>query len=138
MPALTPIRTLIVDDEGVIRGGLRAFLELNRRIEIIGEAVSGVQALQMTFCYRPDIVILDIGLHDIDGLEVARQIHGVMPDVRIICIAHDVKTRPSAAASPKNVKDFLFKGITSWQLLDSIDRVMNGGGSLNLNQPISI
>lgn len=121
-----PIRTLIADDEGVIREGLRAFLELDRRIEIIGEAINGQQAIQMAIRHQPDILILDSDLSDITGTEVVRQIHATFPTVRVICLAHMANPEPSdVACAIPHVSIVLSRSTTSHQLLESIHCVMN-------------
>jgi len=128
-----PIRTLIADDEGVIREGLRAFLELDRQIEIVGEAINGRQAVQMAARHQPDIVILDADLHDIAGVDVARQIHATMPTVRIIYLAHIPKPELNDVlwVNPRHMRVVLPRNTTSHQLLDSIYCVMNSEALLS-------
>ena len=69
-----PIRVLIVDDHGVVREGLRAYLELESDIEVVGEARDGQEALEQVAALRPDVVLMDLQMPRVDGVEAIRQI----------------------------------------------------------------
>lgn len=127
------IRTLIADDEGVIREGLRAFLELDHQIEIVGEAINGRQVIQMVAHHQPDIVILDIDLHDLTGTEVIRHIHATTPAIRIVCLVHSAQPEPGdlPLANPYHTEVVFSKNTTSRQLLDCIHGVMESEALLS-------
>ena len=67
-----PIRVLIADDHGVIRAGLRALLNGEPDVEVVGEATNGQETLRQAADLRPDIILLDVSMPDIDGVEVTR------------------------------------------------------------------
>jgi two-component system response regulator NreC len=79
-------RILLVDDHAVVRSGLRMLLESEPDFEIIGEAGSGRQALQAVAETRPDIVLMDIGLPDISGIEAAAEIKRLHPATAIVAL----------------------------------------------------
>ena len=73
-PDPRPTRVLIVDDHGVVREGLRAYLELEPDIQVVGEAKDGAGAVSAAEALHPDLVLLDVQLPDLDGFEVADQL----------------------------------------------------------------
>jgi len=80
------IRLLLVDDHAVVRTGLRMLLENEEDIEIVGEAGTGQSALQMVERLQPDMVLMDIGLPDMTGIEVTRQVKQQWPQVAIVAL----------------------------------------------------
>ena len=80
------IRLLLVDDHAVVRTGLRMLLENEEDIEIVGEAGTGHAALQMVERLQPDMVLMDIGLPDMTGIEVTRQMKQQWPQVAIVAL----------------------------------------------------
>jgi len=79
-------RILIADDHGLMRAGLHAMLEDEPAIEVVGEAASGEEVLQLTGELRPDIVLLDISLPDIDGIEATRRLKQSYPQTRVLIL----------------------------------------------------
>jgi two-component system response regulator NreC len=80
------IRLLLVDDHAVVRSGLRMLLESETDVEIIGEAGTAREALEAVQSLRPDVVLMDIGLPDLSGIEAARQIKQVLPDTAVVAL----------------------------------------------------
>jgi two-component system response regulator NreC len=80
------IRLLLVDDHAVVRTGLRMLLESQPNLKIIGEAATGEQAIHMTGQLQPDIVIMDITLPDISGIEATRRLKQRLPQTAIIAL----------------------------------------------------
>jgi two-component system response regulator NreC len=83
---MAKIRLLLVDDHAVVRGGLRMLLENEDDMEIVGEASSGSQALQMTGELSPDVVIMDITLPDMSGIEVTKRLKQSHPQVDVVAL----------------------------------------------------
>jgi response regulator of citrate/malate metabolism len=93
------IRTLVVDDDAMTSSIHRSYVERVRGFEVVGEAATAVQALELTERLRPDLVLLDIYLPDLSGLEVLRRLRdprGPQPDVIAVTAAKDVDTLRSA------------------------------------------
>jgi len=79
-------RLLIVDDHAVVRSGLRMLLENERDIEIIGEAGNAEEAIQAATKLKPNIILMDIGLPDLSGIDATREIKKRLPDVAIVAL----------------------------------------------------
>jgi NarL family two-component system response regulator LiaR len=104
------ITVLIVDDHAVVRQGLRTFLELQDDIEVVGEAENGVRAVEQTRQRGPDVVLMDLVMPEMDGIEATRQICALHPDTKVIALtsfAEDDKVFPAikAGASGYQLKD---------------------------------
>jgi NarL family two-component system response regulator LiaR len=80
------IRVLLVDDHAVVREGLRAFLELQRGIEVVGEAADGEEALEAASRLRPDVIVLDLVMPRLDGLAAMRSLRERLPEARVIVL----------------------------------------------------
>ena len=80
------ITVLLVDDHSVVREGLRSFLETQDRIEIVGEADSGEQALSLCEDFAPDVIILDLLMGGMNGVETTRRVKTISPRSQIIIL----------------------------------------------------
>ena len=87
---MMPIRILIADDHALLRQGIRKVLELEADFQVIGEAGDGEEAVENTAALAPDILLLDINMPKINGLEVIRRVRERQPHVKIIVLTiHD-------------------------------------------------
>lgn len=87
---MPPLKVLIADDHEIVRRGLRALLEAERDCQVVGEAADGRQAVQMTRDLKPDVVVLDIGMPSLNGLEATKQILKERPDTKVLILTmHD-------------------------------------------------
>ena len=80
------IRLLIVDDHAVVRSGLKMLLENERDVEIVGEASSASEAMEAALRLKPNVILMDIGLPDLSGIDATREIKKRMPDVSIVAL----------------------------------------------------
>lgn len=83
---MTPTRVLLADDHALVRAGIRALLNTIEGVEVVAEAGDGREALQLIRKLRPDIVLLDITLPDLNGLEVLKESKKDFPDLRVIIL----------------------------------------------------
>jgi DNA-binding NarL/FixJ family response regulator len=111
-------KVLIADDNDRARVGLRALLALRPEIEIVGEAADGEEAVQRVRDGRPDVVLMDARMPQMDGLEATRQIKGHWPQVRIVVVSMYASHRAEALAAGADA--FLVKGCPAGELLDAI------------------
>lgn len=79
-------RLLLVDDHAVVRSGLRMLLENERDVEIIGEAASAHEAIESAMRLKPNVILMDIGLPDLSGIDATREIKKHMPDVSVVAL----------------------------------------------------
>ena len=112
------VRVLIADDQGPTRQGLRALLTLSPQVEVVGEAMDGREAVHMVAKCRPDVVLMDMQMPVMDGLEATRCIKEQWPEVRVIALTMYPKYRVEAVAA--GVDAFLLKGSPIGVLQDTI------------------
>ncbi len=80
------IRVLLVDDHSVLRGGLKALLSLEEDLDVVGEAGTGEEAVERTRSMRPHVVVMDLGMPGMGGLEALRQIIEIAPEVKVLVL----------------------------------------------------
>jgi DNA-binding NarL/FixJ family response regulator len=83
---MTRTRVLIADDQALVRGGFRLILETQDDIEVVGEAVDGFEAVHRTQVLRPDVVLMDIRMPIVDGIEATRRIADSCPQTRVLVL----------------------------------------------------
>jgi two-component system, NarL family, response regulator NreC len=89
---MKPIRLLLVDDHAIVRTGLKSFLESQSGLEVVGEARNGAEAMQRASETMPDIVLMDISMPGIDGLEATKLLRASFPDTQVLALTvHDDK-----------------------------------------------
>lgn len=113
-----PIRILITDDKPGTRRGLRAVLTFVPQVEIIAEAANGQEAMQLVAAHQPDVVLMDIRMPLMDGLEATRKIKQKWPAVRVIVLSMYSQYQTEALAAGADI--FLTKGCPHATLQDAI------------------
>jgi DNA-binding NarL/FixJ family response regulator len=81
---INPLRVLIVDDFAPVRRTVRSLLEECRELEVIGEAADGIDAVRMASTLRPDVIVMDVHMPRLDGVEATRRIKAALPDASVI------------------------------------------------------
>ena len=123
------IEILIVDDHPVVRDGLSAILSTQPDFHIAGEAASGPEALALVAREQPDVLLLDLEMPGMDGVEVLQQLRQTHPEVKaVVFTAFDTDERILSAVQA-GAKGYLLKGAPRSELFEAI-RVVHGGGSL--------
>jgi DNA-binding NarL/FixJ family response regulator len=84
---MEPIRVVLADDHRLVRSGIRALLDRFEDVEVIGEAANGREVLEVVDEQRPDIVLMDIAMPELNGLEAARRIHQQYPNTRVLLLS---------------------------------------------------
>ena len=127
------IKVLIVDDHQIVRQGLRAFLELHEDIIVVGEAGDGRTAVEATRLQQPDIVLMDLVMPNLDGIEATRQITSLSDTIKIIALtsfADDDKIFPAIQAGASS---YLLKDICPDDLIGAIRAAYRGEARLHPN-----
>ncbi|MEM0952210.1 MAG: response regulator transcription factor [Cyanobacteria bacterium P01_H01_bin.74] len=120
------IRVLIVEDHQMTLVGLKMLLEKNDTIMVVGETHNGVQALQEVRESNPDIVLMDIGLPEMDGIEATQKIKGMHPNVRVIMLTSKDREEDVMAALGAGADAYCMKGISAELLNNAINAVNEG------------
>ncbi|MFC4056776.1 response regulator [Planomonospora corallina] len=125
------ISVALVDDEGMIRAGLRMVLSGEPGIEVVGEAADGVEALDLVARTRPDVVLIDVRMPRMDGLEASRRLVRDHPDSKVIVLTTFDEDAHVAAALRAGVSGFLLKVAPPEDLVEAVRTVAAGGGLLD-------
>jgi len=125
------IRLLIVDDHTIVRRGIRALLATEADIEVVGEASNGREAIAQAARLNPDVILIDLMMPEIDGIEAVRRITAENTDARILVLtsfATDDKVFPAIKAGALG---YLLKDSAPESLIDAIRQVYRGESSLH-------
>lgn len=120
------IRILIVDDHGVLRAGLRALLNSEADLEVVGEAVDGSDGLEQAARLQPDVVLLDISMPGMSGIEVTRRLAGQFPEIRILLLTIHEDTSLLREAIQAGAAGYILKRAVENELIDAIRAVAAG------------
>jgi NarL family two-component system response regulator LiaR len=124
-----PIRILVADDHPVVRDGLLAILSTQPDFLPVGEASTGAQVVQQVKALQPDVVLLDLEMPEMDGVDALRQVHASHPGVQVIVFtAFDTDERIMGALRA-GAQGYLLKGVPREEIFNAI-RVVSRGGSL--------
>jgi NarL family two-component system response regulator LiaR len=115
-----PIRVLLVDDESIFLHALRALLEHDQRVEVVGEAGSSAQALELALTVYPDVVLIDLALPGMDGCETTRRLIADTPTLKVIAVSGRSNEEAEEAARAAGATMFLYKGGLHDEIADAI------------------
>jgi len=104
-----PIRVLLVDDHGVVRRGLRGYLELLDDIEVVGEAENGLRGVELAADLVPDVVLMDIVMPELDGIGAISRIKAAQPEVQIVALTSFIEEEKVLAALESGASGFILK-----------------------------
>lgn len=127
------IKILIVEDQQMFREGVRNRLEQETGICIVGEAASGEEALALVEKVHPNLVILDIRLPDISGIEVARHMRQRWPDLKILMLSSYDFDQYVSAAARVGIQGYLVKDAPQSELINAVQVIASGGAALPPN-----
>ncbi|MGB9592185.1 MAG: response regulator, partial [Candidatus Kryptoniota bacterium] len=125
------IRVLLADDHAVLRAGIRALLETQPDLEVIGEASEGKMAIQRVRELQPDVIIMDIGMPGLDGLAATRQILSINPKMRILFLTQHENKEYILSAMKLGAAGYVLKRAEGDELVTAIRTVFSGGTFLD-------
>lgn len=125
------IRVLLVDDHQIVRDGLRSLLSRELDIEIVGEAENGREALELVRQHGPDVVVMDIGMKELNGIEATKRLTAEYPDVRTIALSMHSDGRYVSEMLGSGAGGYLLKDSAIEELTQAIRTVADGGTYLS-------
>lgn len=123
---MTPLRVLIVDDHPIYRAGLRALLSSQPGVQIVGEASTGTEAVQLVAAAVPDVVLMDLTMPDLDGIAATSQITAAHPGTAVLVLTMLDDSSSVLAAMRAGARGYLVKGSSGDDALRAIHAVANG------------
>ena len=120
------IRVLLADDHGVVRDGLRLLLEANRDIRVVGTASTGFEALRQTPLLEPDVIVMDIAMPELNGLEAAHDIRDLYPSVQIVMLSMHSTTELVFRALQAGALGYVLKESAGKEVVDAVHAVYAG------------
>jgi len=125
------ISVLIVDDHGVVRQGLQTYLDLMDDIDVVGQAENGIEAIAQTKRLQPNIVLMDLMMPEMDGIEATRQIGSMNPSTKVIVLSSFSDDNKVFSAIRAGASGYLPKDISSIELANAIRAVHKGDPQLH-------
>ena len=123
---MKPIRTLLADDHTIVREGLRALLLADGGIDVVGEARNGREAVEMAVALVPDVVVMDIAMPILNGLEATRQIRAAVPGAKVLILSAHSDDAYIDRVIAVGAAGFLIKQTSAQVLAKAIHEVMAG------------
>ncbi|HKL22913.1 MAG TPA: response regulator transcription factor [Tichowtungia sp.] len=120
------VRILLVDDHDVMRAALRSLLEGQNQLTVVGEAANGRAALTMAEKTAPDIVVMDINMPELNGIDATRQLAALYPRLKIIGLSIHLNGRMVSEMIEANAAGYVSKSSAAQDLINAIHAVMNG------------
>jgi two-component system, NarL family, response regulator LiaR len=126
-----PIRVLIVDDHSVVREGLRAFLELQDGFEVVGEAADGEKAIVSATRLRPNVILMDLVMPQLDGVAAMRRLREEVPDARVIVLTSFLDDDKLLPALRAGAAGYLLKNAEPQELARAVRAAHSGEAVLD-------
>lgn len=126
-----PIRVLVVDDHAVVREGVAALLRAEPDVEVVGEAADGETGVQLAAELAPDVVVMDIGLPDLTGIEATRRLRALRPGIRVLALTVYEKDEYLEEMLRAGAAGYVLKKAAARDLVAAIRRVHRGEVALD-------
>lgn len=123
---MTTIRVLIADDHAFFRKGLRGLLRLVPDVEVIGEAATGAEAVAMTSALQPDIVLMDVQMPDLNGIEATREVLAMSPHIGVLMLTMFEDDDSVFAAMRVGARGYVLKGADREEIARALHAVRRG------------
>jgi two-component system response regulator NreC len=120
------IRVLIADDHAIVRTGLRTLLKAEPSMELVGEATGGYEAIELVEKTRPDVVVLDLSMPDLDGIAVTKRIKPLLPDLQILILTIHADEGLLREAIKAGASGYVLKRAAEAELISAIHIILRG------------
>lgn len=116
------VRVLLADDNAQFRGVLRRLLERDPQIEVLAEASNGAEAIALAEEHRPDVVLMDVSMPNLDGVEATYALKARFPDLTVLMLSIGNKEQEIQAGLAGGASEYLIKGAPATEIADAIKR----------------
>ncbi|MHC8407649.1 MULTISPECIES: response regulator [unclassified Pseudomonas] len=123
----SPIRVALVDDHSLVRDGIRALLSVMAQLEVVGEAENGADAIEMVGRCQPDLLLVDISLQDINGLELTRVLRGQYPALKVLVLSMYDNYEYVSESVRSGASGYVLKNAPSREIIAAIEAIASGG-----------
>jgi DNA-binding NarL/FixJ family response regulator len=120
------LRILVADDHGLVRRGARAILQARHGWRVVGEAVNGREAVEKAIELKPDVAVVDIGMPELDGVEVARQIREAVPHTKVLVLTMHESDHMVRRALDAGARGYLLKSDLTECLVKAVKAISEG------------
>src|SRR5260221_3311059 len=124
------IRVLIVDDHEIVRRGLRAFLDLDPALDVVGDATNGSEAVRLAHRLRPDLVLMDLVMPELDGIAATEDIRRELPDTKVVILTSVLEEASVRDSCRAGAIGYLLKDTRAPELLQAIKSATAGQGRI--------
>lgn len=125
-----PVRVAIVDDHSIVRKGLSAILNTSQQLQLVGEAEDGQEAIELCELAQPDVVLMDLIMPGMDGIEATRIIHQRWPHIQVLVLTSFTEKEMIQGALDAGAHGYLLKNVRGRELVDAIIQVHAGGETI--------
>ncbi|OYQ29519.1 DNA-binding response regulator [Pseudomonas mandelii] len=122
-----PIRVALVDDHSLVRDGIKALLAVMAPLEVVGEAESGAQAIEMVGRCQPDLLLVDISLRDMNGLELTRVLRAQYPSLKVLMLSMYDNYEYVSESVRAGASGYVLKNSPSREIIAAIEAIASGG-----------
>lgn len=126
-----PVRCLLTDDHAIMREGLRSLLEKDDNFVVVGEAGDGRSAIKLVRQLAPDVVVMDVTMPDMNGIEATRQIRALPDSPKVLCLSMHAERGLVTGMLKAGANGYLLKSAAARELIDALNVVMSGNTYLS-------
>jgi DNA-binding NarL/FixJ family response regulator len=123
----SPIRVALVDDHALVRDGIKALLSVMAPLEVVGEAESGAEAIEMVGRCQPDLLLVDISLPDMNGLELTRVLRSQYPSLKVLVLSMYDNYEYVSESLRSGASGYVLKNAPSREIIAAIEAISSGG-----------
>jgi DNA-binding NarL/FixJ family response regulator len=131
----TPLRVVIADHHGTIRRGLKILLNVEPDIDVVGEAATAREAIDMAQEVRPSVLLMDRSMPDLDGFAATREILSILPDLKVLIISNETEPNEVAAALASGAVGYLARSSFLLEAATAVRQLHRGHRFIRTTQP---